>query len=101
MKFAIRMWQKSARHAYDGIVSSLRNERNMRIHFIAAIGVMLSCLLFHIHGLSLWLVMLAITLVIVSELFNTALEHAIDLITPEVHPLAKIAKDTADRKSVV
>ena len=43
-----------------------------------------------------WLVLtLIIGLVIATELINTSIEATIDLVTKEVHPLAKVAKDTA------
>jgi diacylglycerol kinase len=38
---------------------------------------------------------LAIGLVVVAEAFNTALEAVVDLASPSVHPLARIAKDVA------
>ena len=41
------------------------------------------------------ILLLSISLVIVSEMFNTAVENAVDLTTNEIHPLAKIAKDVA------
>jgi undecaprenol kinase len=42
------------------------------------------------------LVLLAwVTLVLSLELMNTAIERAIDLVTKDVHPLAKQAKDVA------
>nr|WP_325175567.1 diacylglycerol kinase family protein [Paenibacillus sonchi] len=41
------------------------------------------------------LLLLAITLVLAAELLNTAIEATIDLVSPEIHPLAKKAKDTA------
>jgi diacylglycerol kinase (ATP) len=38
---------------------------------------------------------LAVVLVLVAEVMNTAIEAAVDLISDEYHPLAKVAKDTA------
>jgi len=38
---------------------------------------------------------LAIGLVILSEMFNTAIEYLTDLVSPEMHPLAKKTKDVA------
>lgn len=40
-------------------------------------------------------VLTAIFLVLVTELMNTAVEAAVDLADPHIHPLAKAAKDTA------
>ena len=41
------------------------------------------------------LLVFAISLVVIAEMFNTAIEKTIDMITDEYHPLAKIAKDVA------
>jgi len=41
------------------------------------------------------IVALAIGLVFAAELLNTALEAVVDLVCPEQHPLAKLAKDCA------
>jgi diacylglycerol kinase len=41
-----------------------------------------------------WVILIiAITIVWITELLNTALEVVIDLASPQVHPLAKIGKD--------
>ena len=43
----------------------------------------------------------AISLVVICEMFNTAIEKAIDMVTNEYHPLAKIAKDTASSATLI
>lgn len=82
-------------HALSGIVAALKNERNMRIHIAAAvIALFLSWFCGLAAAQFLW-VLSAIALVIMAELLNTAVERAVDLISPDRHPLAKVAKDTA------
>lgn len=49
----------------------------------------------HISPLRIIAVFLAIALVMVTELFNTAIEATVDLAMPEHHPLAKRAKDVS------
>jgi diacylglycerol kinase len=67
----------------------------MRFHLAAAIVVIAVAGWLRIDAHDwLWLTA-AITAVWVSELINTAIEHTIDLVSPEIHPLARIAKDTA------
>jgi diacylglycerol kinase len=67
----------------------------MRFHLGAALVVIVSAAWLGVDTHDwLWL-LAAITGVWVSELLNTAIERAVDLASPEVHPLAKIAKDTA------
>ena len=86
---------KSFGYAFDGIWIGIRNERNMKIHCIAAIFVTLAGTLFHITAVQWCICLLLFALVISLELVNTAVEAAVDLVTEEKKPLAKIAKDTA------
>jgi diacylglycerol kinase (ATP) len=67
----------------------------MRIHFIAAIAVLLAVLFLKVSALEFALLALSILAVLCAEMFNTAVEAVVDLVSPEYHPLAKIAKDTA------
>lgn len=82
-------------HALDGVKEGYRSERSMRIHCAAAALVLLLGLLL---GLSAWewiVCVILIGLVIASELLNTALEHIVDILMPELNPRAKRVKDTA------
>jgi len=67
----------------------------MRIHFIAAIAVLLAVLFLKVSPLEFALLALSILSVLCAEMFNTAIEAVVDLVSPGYHPLAKIAKDTA------
>lgn len=67
----------------------------MRIHATAATAVAAAGLWLRV-GLADWLWLgAAATVVIAAELMNTAIERAVDLASPERHPLAKTAKDAA------
>lgn len=85
----------SLRHARDGYGFSLIHERNMRIHTTIAVITLLIAIVIDLTSIELMLMFLAITLVIVSELLNTAIEKTVDLAMPDQHPLAKAAKDCA------
>ncbi|MEY3984126.1 MAG: hypothetical protein RL160_1685 [Bacteroidota bacterium] len=81
--------------AFKGIGFALRNERNMRIHLLASITVYTGGMLLHIQREDyLWLT-LAISLVWITELCNTAVEQLTNLVHPEWHPLAGRVKDLA------
>ena len=67
----------------------------MRSHFFAALAVLLVALFLRISPLEFSLLALSILVVLCTEMINTAVEAVVDLISPEFHPLAKIAKDTA------
>jgi diacylglycerol kinase (ATP) len=81
--------------AFEGIVWVLRHQRNMRIHFAVAIAVVVAALFFALTKLELIALFVAISFVLIAEMLNTAIEHAIDTFSTEFHPSAKVAKDVA------
>jgi diacylglycerol kinase (ATP) len=85
----------SFNYAIQGIVYALRTQRNMRLHVFAAFAVFIASLILHITGFGLIAIVFAISLVIVTELVNTAIEAAVDLAVDRPDPLAKISKDVA------
>jgi diacylglycerol kinase (ATP) len=87
---------RSFGYAFQGITSAFRTELNFRIHIVAA--VIAVAIGFYLQlSLERWgLVILAIGFVIVSELFNTAIERLGDEVANGNHRLViKKAKDTA------
>ncbi|MDD3612193.1 MAG: diacylglycerol kinase [Eubacteriales bacterium] len=85
----------SFNNAIDGLIHSLKTQRNMRIHFIAAILVLILAGVTHLSRIETVVLFLTISLVIAAELINTAIEAAVDLACSDYHPLAKIAKNVA------
>ncbi len=81
--------------AFEGLAYGWRSQRNLKIHAAISVGIVLLGLW---AGLPLrdWAVIaLTIGVVVAAELMNTALEAVVDLASPDRHPLAKAAKDTA------
>ncbi len=56
---------------------------------------MLAALFLRVTPLEFALLALSIFFVLCTEMMNTAVEAVVDLVSPNFHPLAKIAKDTA------
>ncbi|WP_197080943.1 diacylglycerol kinase family protein [Gordoniibacillus kamchatkensis] len=88
-------WKRSLRYAYEGIQYALSTQANMKFHFVAAFVVLLAALVARLSRTDILFLLLAVTLMIVTELINTAVEKTVDLAMPDRHPLAKIAKDVA------
>jgi diacylglycerol kinase (ATP) len=86
---------ESFNYAIEGIVHVLRTHRNMRIHFAAAIVVLVAAVWIGVTRIELMLLLLAIAFVLVAEMINSAIEQAIDVATTSFDPLAKLAKDVA------
>jgi diacylglycerol kinase len=91
----IMRWLRSFRFAYEGLQYALATQRNMKFHFFVSFVALSSALLLHISKVEILFIILAIILVIMTELINTAIEQTVDLAMPNQHPVAKIAKDLA------
>ncbi|WP_416175936.1 diacylglycerol kinase [Clostridium sp.] len=85
----------SFNYAIEGIIYSVRTQRNMRIHMVVALLVLTLCFFYDLSKIEILAITITITMVIMAELFNTAVEFAIDATTNYYHPLAKIAKNVA------
>lgn len=86
---------KSFQYAFEGWWFVLKTQHNAWIHALITIAVMI---------LSWWLrlplrdwavLILTFMAVWMAEFMNTAIEAVVDMTMPEVHPLAKVAKDVA------
>lgn len=87
--------RESFRFAFAGLFYILRTQRNARIHVVLALLVIV---LGAWLRLDLWrwtVLTLTMGMVFTIEAVNTAIETLVDLVSPETHPLAKVAKDTA------
>ncbi|MBE3583244.1 MAG: diacylglycerol kinase [Limnochordaceae bacterium] len=82
-------------YATAGLIYALRTQRNLRIHFLLALLATLLALSVGASRVELIGLVLTIALVICAELFNTAVETIVDMITRQYHPLARIAKNVA------
>jgi diacylglycerol kinase (ATP) len=81
--------------AFEGIIHVLRTQRNMRLHFLIAAGVLVAALSFDVSRLELVVLLLAIAFVLIAEMVNTAIEAAVDVSSTAFDPMAKLAKDIA------
>jgi diacylglycerol kinase (ATP) len=86
---------ESFNYAFEGIIHVLRTQRNMRIHFLVAVVVLVTALAANVNRLELIALLLAIAFVLIAEMLNTAIEGAIDVATTSFDPMAKLAKDIA------
>jgi diacylglycerol kinase (ATP) len=86
---------RSFDHAFQGLVYSVRHQRNMRIHFAVAVVVLVASVFLDVSRLELVVVCVTIAFVLMAELINTAVEAVVDIVTDEFDPRAKAAKDVA------
>ncbi len=86
---------KSFGYAFAGIGNTILHERNMQIHCMVTVLVVIFGFILHISLIEWLFCVLLFALVMSLELVNTALEAVVDLVTQEKKPLAKKAKDAA------
>lgn len=82
-------------YAISGILYVFKTQRNIKIHFIMAMMVFMLSWLLELNTLELLVVTITITLVMTTEMINTAVETVVDMYTREYHPLAEVAKNVA------
>lgn len=87
--------QDSFRYAGEGVLHCFRTQRHMQFHFLMLVLVLTSGLLLALDTRDMLTLLFCISLVIVTEMVNTAVETVVDMITQAYHPLAKLAKDVA------
>lgn len=85
----------SFRYSIAGLKYAYRYEQSMLVHMIAAIMVIVVGFIVDLNLMEWLICFILMGLVMATELINTSIEAVVDLTCPEIHPLAKIAKDTA------
>ncbi len=86
---------RSFNHAFQGLVHAVRHQRNMRIHMVVALLVLVASILLNVSRLELVAVFIAIAFVLMAEMVNSAVETVVDIVADEFDSRAKVAKDMA------
>ena len=85
----------SFKYAGTGIISAFKKEKNMKIHYLAMAIVVILGFVVKIEPIE-WVICIALFGgVIGAEMFNTAIETVVDMVSPHKNEKAKIAKDVA------
>ncbi len=88
-------WMVVFKHAFSGLGYVMRSQQNARIHALATILVIAAGLWLRIERWEWVVLLLTVAMVWLAECFNTALEQVVDLASPDLHPIARRAKDAA------
>ncbi len=86
---------KAFGHAFNGIYLLFKESAHARVHLLAVLVVTGFGLYLEITKVEWLAIILCYGLVISMEALNSAIEYAIDLVSPDIHQLAKKAKDVA------
>lgn len=95
MKYDYKKQLRSFRYAWQGIRQCVGREQNLSFHLIVTVLVIGAGFAFGITPGEWTAISLCIGLVVSAELFNTAIERLVDLVSPQRHPLAGQVKDIA------
>ena len=95
MKYDFKKQIRSFGYAWKGIRQCIGKEQNLSFHLITTTIVIGAGFLFDITRTEWIIIILCIGVVVAAELFNTAIERLVDLVSPERHPIAGQVKDIA------
>jgi undecaprenol kinase len=93
MKNQFKKFQRSLKHAIDGLSYAAAHERNFRIELFFGLLVFGCIFLFKVKSWEAIVLILMIMWVLIAELINTVLERIVDILKPRIHPYARLIKD--------
>lgn len=85
----------SFQNAFHGIWTAISTQANIRIHFVVASLVILSAVYLRLSLLNILVLIIAISVVMLAEMINTAVEFLCDAVTLEHNENIKQAKDVS------
>ncbi len=92
---SLRKWIDSANNAIEGILHAAKTQRHLRYHFYSAIAVLILSYIIGVKRTDFLIISIAVILVLLAEMINTAIEYVVDIISPEHSEKARIAKDVS------
>lgn len=84
---------QSFKYAFQGFAPVFAKEKNIYIHSIAAIIVIIAGFIFHISTIEWIAIIISIGVVFICEFFNSAIEKLADFVSIEKHDSIKKIKD--------
>ena len=91
--YSISRFFKSFTYAFNGIKTAIKTEQNFVVDLVLGVIAIILGFLLKIDKIEFIIIILTIGIAIMAELVNTAIEYTVDMAMPEIHPLAKAAKD--------
>lgn len=91
----LRNWIESVSNAINGILHAAKTERHLRYHLYSACAIVLASFILGLSLTEFIIITILATIVILAEMINTAVEHTVDLLSPERREKAMLAKDAA------
>ena len=100
-KMSFKRFLNSIKYSVDGLVNAYQNEQSLWLHAMCTIIIVILGFALQINFIQWAIIVIALVIVLAVELLNTAIEATVDLVTKEIHPLAKVAKDCGSAAAFV
>ncbi|MBF0328552.1 MAG: diacylglycerol kinase [Nitrospirae bacterium] len=91
----LRRWIESANNAIEGILHAAKTQRHLRYHLYCAVAVLMLSYALGLHRTDFLIIAVAVILVLLAEMLNTAIEYVVDILSPEYSEKARITKDVS------
>jgi diacylglycerol kinase (ATP) len=91
----LRQWWRSTNFAIEGILHAAKTQRHLRYHYVSAAAVLLLSYALGVSRVEFLIIALSVIAVLLAEMFNTAIETLVDMVSPEQNEKARVAKDIA------
>ncbi|WP_086247567.1 diacylglycerol kinase [Campylobacter vicugnae] len=80
-------------YALSGLKAMVKNEHSFRIELFIIIPLFIAIWFLPLSGIEQTILGMSLLFILAMECVNSAIEACIDLVSPNFHPLAKVAKD--------
>ena len=91
----------SCKYSLAGLFTSIKTERSLHLLLLSIAFVIVMCIILEVEARDIITISMLAIFLLAMELMNTAIEHTVDMVTKEFHPLAKKAKDCGSAASFV
>jgi diacylglycerol kinase (ATP) len=88
-------WVQSFNNAIDGLIFVFKTQRSMKVHILFTLFVLLISVVLNVAFVDFLFLTFAMSLVLITEMINTALEMIMDMISESYHPLVRVSKDVS------
>lgn len=84
---------KNTKYAIDGLGYALKTENSFKLELLCGAFIIPAIFILNFETYQQIALLMSAILILIVELLNSALENVVDLVTKEIHPLAKSSKD--------
>ncbi len=84
---------KNTKYALDGLRHALKTENSFKLELLCGVFIVPAIFIVNFENYQQIALLMSAILILIVELLNSALENVVDLVTKDIHPLAKSSKD--------